>query len=83
MDAEYVAQMTSDDGRPPHDNAFSEGDETVSELESAEQYVRTHELIESMRAERPVRRSPRSSSSSVHIGAPRMRITISRSENDV
>jgi Rieske Fe-S protein len=56
MDAEYVAQMTSDDGRPPHDNAFSEGDETVSELESAEQYVRTHELIESMRAERrPVR----------------------------
>jgi Rieske Fe-S protein len=44
--------MTSGDGRPPHDNAFSEGDETVSELESAEQYVRTHELIESMRAER-------------------------------
>lgn len=44
--------MTSGDGRPPDDNAFSEGDETVSELESAEQYVRTHELIESMRAER-------------------------------
>lgn len=44
--------MTSGDGRPPDDSAFSEGDETVSELESAEQYVRTHELIESMRAER-------------------------------
>ena len=37
----------------------------------------------SMRAERPVRRSPRSSSSSCHISAPSRRITISRSENDV
>lgn len=52
MDAEYQAQMTSDDGRPPDHDAFSEGDDAVSELESAEQYVRAHELIESMRAER-------------------------------
>ena len=37
----------------------------------------------SIRAERPVRRSPRSSSSSAHIGAPSRRMTISRSENDV
>ncbi|HEY7973871.1 MAG TPA: Rieske (2Fe-2S) protein [Ktedonobacterales bacterium] len=44
--------MTSDDQRPPDDNAYPEGDDEVSELESAEQYVRAHELIESLRAER-------------------------------
>ncbi len=48
--------MTSDDQRPPENNAHLEGDDAVSELESAEQYVRAHELIESLRAERrPVR----------------------------
>jgi hypothetical protein len=36
-----------------------------------------------MRAERPVRRWLRSSSSCCHIGAPSRRMTISRSENDV
>jgi hypothetical protein len=37
----------------------------------------------SMRAERPVRRSPRSETSNRHIGSPRSLTTISRSENDV
>jgi Rieske Fe-S protein len=56
MGAGYQAKMTSDDQRPPENNAHLEGDDAVSELESAEQYVRAHELIESLRAERrPVR----------------------------
>jgi hypothetical protein len=37
----------------------------------------------SIRAERPVRRCPRSSDSTSHNGAPSRRMTISRSENDV
>ncbi len=52
LGAGYLAKMTSDDQRPPDDNANLEGDETVSDMESAEQYVRAHELIESLRAER-------------------------------
>lgn len=52
MGAGYLAKMTSDDQRPPENNAHLEGDDAVSELESAEQYVRAHELIESLRAER-------------------------------
>lgn len=50
--------MTSDDQRPPESNAHPEGDDAVSELESAEQYVRAHELIESLRAERRPAREP-------------------------
>ncbi len=37
----------------------------------------------SIRAERPVRRSLRNSSSAAHASSPNRRITISRSENDV
>jgi len=37
----------------------------------------------SMRADRPVRREPRSSSISRHMGSPRKRMTISRSEKEV
>lgn len=44
--------MTSDNRRPPDDNIAHEGDDAASEFESADQYVRAHELIESLRAER-------------------------------
>ncbi|HEX8997714.1 MAG TPA: Rieske (2Fe-2S) protein [Ktedonobacterales bacterium] len=43
--------MTSDNRRPPDDGAIPDGD-SAAELESAEQYMRAHELIERLRAER-------------------------------
>ena len=44
--------MTSDNHRPPDSSAFPEGDDNVTELESADHYVRAHQLIEDLRAER-------------------------------
>jgi Rieske Fe-S protein len=48
--------MTSDDRRPPDDSAYPEGDESMSDLESADEYVRAQDFIENLRADRrPVR----------------------------
>ena len=44
--------MTSDNQQPPDRSAFPEGDDNITELDSAEHYVRAHELIENLRAER-------------------------------
>lgn len=52
MSAGYPAKMTSDNQQPPDHSAFPEGEDNVTELESAEHYVRAHELIEDLRAER-------------------------------
>ena len=41
------------------------------------------EVLNTLRAERPVLRSPRSVFNTSHAGAPSKRITISRSENEV
>lgn len=44
--------MTSDNRRPPEDGTLPDGDDNLTELESAAQYVRAQELIEALRAER-------------------------------
>lgn len=44
--------MSSDDRRPPEDAGHLEGDDARNELESAQQYMQAHELIEHLRAER-------------------------------
>lgn len=44
--------MTSDNRQPPDNSAFPDGDDSSSQLESAEHYVRAHELIERLQAER-------------------------------
>ena len=53
--------------------------EVVTRLLGAESW----RIIDELRAERPVRRSPRNCVSNAHMGAPSSRMTISRSENDV
>lgn len=50
--ARYLARMTSDNQRPPDNSAIPEGDDSMSGLESAEQYVRAQDVIENLRAER-------------------------------
>jgi len=60
----------------------------LSRMSSCKQRLRLTAQISpstsySIRAERPVRRWLRNSSSNCHIGAPSRRMTISRSENDV
>ncbi len=44
--------MSSDDRRPPDDAGHLDGDDAKNELESAQQYMQAHELIEHLRAER-------------------------------
>lgn len=50
--ARFQAKMTTDDRRPPEDSAFAEGEEPMNEFENADAYVRAHDFIEDLRAER-------------------------------
>lgn len=44
--------MTSDDQRPPDSGGTQEDERSVGEMESAEHYVRAHDFIEALRADR-------------------------------